>query len=144
MSIDRTVAHYLSTFMCSMLERSLNIHKDLTIKVLISMLRLGRKYAFTHFEKKALEALHHDYPTTLKEWDSLSHESRRIQHFFGRKKNLYITTQVISIGHEFDLFTILPAAYVSYLQHGSLVASRSICKLLVSDYFLWPDTDRKR
>ena len=85
------------------------------------MLRLGIKYAITHIEDKALWVLHHDYPKTLEEWDSLSHDRLRIR--YDPQKKSSTTSEVISLGHEFQLLTILPAAYTRYIEQRMLVGS---------------------
>src|SRR5258705_7527621 len=97
------------------LKRTFNLVEDLNARVVRSMLRLGRKYAIAHIENKALQALHHDYPTTLQEWDSLSLNRRHIKYGDERLAKSNTTTRVISIAHEFKLFTILPAAYAKYV-----------------------------
>jgi hypothetical protein len=86
--------------------------------VLGSMLRLGRKYGIAIFENAALERLHHDCPTKLYLWDSLEHvfsDGRQIEGIDDSDWG------VVSLAHEFSLFTTLPAAYAKYLQCRSLV-----------------------
>ena len=90
------------------------------------MLRLGRKYVIAHLENKGLETLLNNLPTTFQKWDS------QVQI---RKHDLNSITELVSIAHEFRLFTKLPAAYTLYLQRQSLVASFS-CKTLYGFSFL--------
>jgi hypothetical protein len=101
-------------------KRMLDFIDGLPVEIVGSMLRLGRKYAIAHIENRALRALHHDYPTTLRDWDSLSLGRRQIKHVDERTPS-----EVIYIAHYFDLFTILPAAYVKYLEDHILVGSFS-------------------
>jgi len=101
-------------------ERMLEFGRSLPSVVVGSMLRLGRKYDIPCFEKEALSRLHHDFPTTLEKWDSS--EDRQIRDTEDDDPFLTIFG-VISIAHEFGLFTILPAAYSKYLQLQFLVAS---------------------
>ena len=115
----------------SMLKRTLEYGRLLPPKVLGSMLRLGRKYGIATFEDAALESLHHDCPTTLFEWDSGS-EHRKID--FRSDDNG--PEDVISIAHEFRLFTTLPAAYTIYLKYRGLVTFFSHTWLFFS-LFLW-------
>jgi len=97
-------------------ERMLEFGKSLLSKVVRSMLRLGRKYVITCLENEALRCLHHDFPTTLEEWDSS--EDRQITDGDNKVPTVLI---VISIAHEFGLSTILPAAYAKYLEYQFLV-----------------------
>jgi hypothetical protein len=93
------------------------------------MLRLGRKYDIVYLENEALQRLHHDYPTTLKEWDSLREDTNR------QIDPASDVHEIISIAHEFGLNTILPAAYVQYLESRTLVAlfyRKMLCFLIVS------------
>jgi hypothetical protein len=93
------------------------------------MLRLGRKYDIVYLENEALQRLHHDYPTTLKEWDSLREDTNR------QIDPASDVHEIISIAHEFALNTILPAAYVQYLESQTLVAlfyRKMLCFLIVS------------
>jgi chorismate mutase len=93
------------------------------------MLRLGRKYDIVYLENEALQRLRHDYPTTLNEWDSL-HEDTKPQ--IDPASDVH---EIISIAHEFALNTILPAAYVRYLETWTIVASfirKMLCFLIVS------------
>ncbi|SRR5258705_163090 len=108
----------------------LEFGRTLSSNVVGSMLRLGRKYAIPCFENEALRRLHHDFPTTLGEWDSS--EDRQITD------DVKIPTilRVISIAHEFRLFTILPAAYAKYLEYQFLVASFCHENIVVSNHFL--------
>jgi hypothetical protein len=72
------------------------------------MLRLGRKYAIAHIEKRRLRA-----------YTMITRQHLRVGISFWLiidKSNMMtnqsrITSEVISIAHEFPLFTILPAAY---------------------------------
>jgi hypothetical protein len=103
-----------------MLKRILKFGRKLSAPVLGSMLRLGRKYEIEHLENEALERLRHDYSTTLQAWDSLSYDRRRIEDD-PESGSMDPITKIISIAHEFHLFTILPAAYAQYLQQQTLV-----------------------
>lgn len=102
-------------FLLINVERALQFGGQLPATFLASMLRLGRKYGFATFEKAALGRLHHDCPTKLFLWDFLELESRRQIDFDHNPED------IISIAHEFRLFTTLPAAYAKYLQCRTLV-----------------------
>jgi len=97
------------------------VDNGFSVRLLGSMLRLGNKYAIDHIENKALRVLHHDYPKTLEEWDALSHDQFQIRNDPQLRSST--TSEVISIGHEFQLYTILPAAYARYLNQRLLVGS---------------------
>jgi len=86
------------------------------------MLRLGRKYVIDHLENEAMERLHNDYPTSLDDWESLCDDNRQIED---SQAEVNTTTEIVSIAHEFRLFTIMPAAYAQYLELQTLVASFS-------------------
>jgi len=82
------------------------------------MLRLGGKYLIDHLENEAMSRLHNDYPTSLDDWESLCDDSRQIED---SQAEITTTTEIISIAHEFRIFTILPAAYAQYLELRTLV-----------------------
>lgn len=105
----------------------------LPAKVLGAMLRLGRKYDIAHLVKDALERLHHDYPKTLDDWDSLRLDNRRIE--YDDKNKWEVTEEIIRIAHEFGLSTIMPAAYAQYIQLFNPVASFHLDWCRFSDYF---------
>lgn len=117
-----------------MLQRVLNVSENLHVRVLGSMLRLGRKYHIAHLENKALQVLHHDYPTTLQDWDSFP---ARRQIKLGDEPDFQTTVEVISIAHEFHLCTILPAAYARYIGQVKLLVAWSLClkNTLISNAF---------
>jgi hypothetical protein len=94
------------------------------------MLRLGRKYDITTFEKEALERLHHDCPTQLEMWDALEISSQTRQTNFDACDSDF----VIPIAHEFRLFTILPAAYIKFLQCRTLVTFFQFIKINFFSY----------
>jgi len=113
----------------------LEFGRSLPSGVVRSMLRLGRKYAIPCLEKEALSRLRHDFPTTLEEWDTSEPEDHQIKD----ANSLHTVLGVISIAHEFRLFTILPAAYAEYLGISFLVASFCHKNAMASDHFFEQD-----
>jgi hypothetical protein len=105
------------------LKRTLQHGRELDPAVLGSMLRLGKKYDIADLENSALECLHHEFPTSLSEWDSLERgDDLDLNHRrLGIRSNPGDIVDIISIAHEFHLFTILPAAYGQYLQIWEIV-----------------------
>ena len=85
---------------------------QLRVLMVESMLRLGNKYAITHLEEEALFRLHHDYPQDLVSWDAMMNEL--VQPLI--ETDHHVITWIIKIAHEFDLNTILPAAYSAYIK----------------------------
>ena len=71
--------------------------------------------------------------TTLAEWDPS--EDRQIED----GSEMVTVFEVISIAHEFRLFTILPAVYAKYVGLLPLVASFCHNNAVVSDYYFEQD-----
>ena len=122
-------SQYVVFFILINVERMLGFGRKLPARVAGSMLRLGRKYVIACLENEVLRRLHHDFPTTLAEWDSS--EDRQIED----GSELVTVFEVISIAHEFRLFTILPAVYAKYVELLPLVASFCHNNAVVSDYY---------
>lgn len=83
--------------------------------MVVSILRLGKKYVIPHFESEALFRLHHDYPKTVECWNSLWNDSVTMLE--------NDVADVIDLAHEFQLFTVLPSAYADYLIGATPVCS---------------------
>jgi len=88
-----------------------------------SMLRLGNKYAITHLEEEALFRLHHDYPQDLVSWDAMMKEV--VQPLIETDH----ITWIIDLAHEFNLNTILPAAYSTYIKE----VESMVCAFVIID-----------
>jgi len=114
-----------------MVHRANNLRKSVSVHVLSVMLRLGRKYEMKHLEQEAIERLQVDFPASLKEWDGHFEKDKAPRSFrlLDYEDDDYedafdpILTNVINLCHDYNLKTILPAAYASYLCKYSLVSS---------------------
>ncbi|CAA7266000.1 unnamed protein product [Cyclocybe aegerita] len=88
------------------------IEGHISISVIRTMLRLGRKYDFKKLWDRGVSLLEHDYPYTLQKWDE-------------KPKPLIsdepgVIFDVIAIAHENDIKSILPPAYLTMFLRNSL------------------------
>jgi len=111
--------------------RTHNFRLKLPVALVASMLRLGRKYAIPHLENEALARLYHDYPKSLKEWDALIDDpSTELIDCDACSADTIQVASIIGLAHEFQLYTVLPAAYSSYLYEQYLVRTFTPLKTL--------------
>ncbi|CAA7266017.1 unnamed protein product [Cyclocybe aegerita] len=90
---------------------SVSVFRGISVSVLGTMLRLGRKYSFKIFWDEAVKFLEKSYPDTLCDWDG---EEKQIYDKF-TDNNEDALFGVIALAHEFGLKSVLPTAYVSVL-----------------------------
>ena len=83
------------------------------------MLRLGKKYGISYLETEAISRLHQDFPSTLESWDGLNIINKPYRIYAHMERETLC--KVISLAHEFQLWTILPAAYSNYVISQHLV-----------------------
>ncbi|KDR70183.1 hypothetical protein GALMADRAFT_127833 [Galerina marginata CBS 339.88] len=86
---------------------------------LSTLLRLGKKYEIDHFTKEALRRLRVDHPTTLDAWDA--HDFYlAYQEIAWDDSSFDVDMCVINLAYEHSLLSILPVAYLRFLQLNSL------------------------
>ncbi|KAJ3501835.1 hypothetical protein NLJ89_g9162 [Agrocybe chaxingu] len=90
---------------------SVSVFRGISVSVLGTMLRLGRKYSFKIFWDEAVKFLEKAYPDSLCDWDG---EEKQIYDKF-TDDNEDALFGVILLAHEFGLKSVLPTAYVSVL-----------------------------
>jgi len=97
------------------------LFKAVSIEQVAAMLRLGTKYEIGHFRTQALEILHYEHPTTLKDFD------KSCQSDNGRLTYVPTTsTQILNLALEFSLETVFPSAYFIKLEESLVRAVYTI------------------
>lgn len=85
------------------------------------LLRVGKKYEIDYLTSEALRRLRGDHPTTLSQWEII--EKPREYKIIEQKQGvLEPYSKVIILGHEHDVQSILPAAYLRFAQTYRLVS----------------------
>ncbi|KAJ3492732.1 hypothetical protein NLJ89_g11174 [Agrocybe chaxingu] len=82
-------------------------HKKLTLSILRTMLRMGRKYGFKNLRQEAINCLRMEFPSTLKEFDASLED-----YMFIDVGNEHVPFDAMILGREQGIKSIMPAIYV--------------------------------
>ncbi|KDR72647.1 hypothetical protein GALMADRAFT_758598 [Galerina marginata CBS 339.88] len=111
------VGHMLSVFYDNF--QTHDWREQMDIDHLSALLRLGKKYEIDYFTKEALRRLRSECPATLNAWDD--------RDVYGKEGDIVfplevddVTTKIINLAHEVSLPSVLPAAYLRYVQDGTM------------------------
>ena len=87
---------------------------DISLGLMVSMLRLGKKYEFKHFRQIALQRLRTELPQTLETWD---------KRYLGKSPLRGEETEfdLLNIALEVGVQTVLPIAFYWCLQDRTMV-----------------------
>ncbi|KDR77425.1 hypothetical protein GALMADRAFT_138537 [Galerina marginata CBS 339.88] len=94
----------------SLLYDTLKVHsfrEGITISVLDTMLRLGRKYRFQYLRAEAVHCLETEFPATLDDWDI------RTPFKYIKEEDTTLFA-ALYLAHEHSIKSILPSIYLSF------------------------------
>ncbi|CAA7266013.1 unnamed protein product [Cyclocybe aegerita] len=99
---------------------SMDLSKDIPISRASIMLRLGKKYDISLLRDEALKRLRQDFPVTLMEWDNSYEGHCGPSLDFSFVSPSQAVADVIALGLEEDVSTILPGVFFYYIVKTSL------------------------